>query len=538
MLIAEVVIPQMFTAYAEDLGYLENGLHHYQYFCEECDQAFTSAWGRLPRAISYYERGNRFYCPYCGKVHEKHAVCVKRKVQVPNKVRLSVKTYKDVIVLEVTSKTVEFQNLLRVFESSRKETFRFNISKQSVTFSRHNNGSEIESTEIGNPFKLEVFSKSILEYFQPYGLANSLQKAELSRILKVLREAVHGKLEKHLGHKVSSMFVSPGQYHGTFLLQIFNIAYRMLFPDAPNLPATYRQSLDTIQQYWRAKMIREYGFMDDIVILLKQQKTDFITAMTAVSSLPNTPVIRRILDGQPFEIGLLTEAFALCQNYDYAIRMFAGFKGIDPAQVYANGDMLQFLRAMTPVYGEVGIVRLVENAKEFNLWDCIRLYQQLNDGNRQALKTQRVKLGGLHDWMARRHRLQTHKNLKFNVPEHIVRRLSMQKDRLKFFLPGESIELLEAGAKLHNCVASYGQAMKDNTKWVVLVADDKGKLAACLEVEGKQLVQAKVDKNKPVSDDAKLNAEVLAWALGAKLEIKTNDLKVLTEFETSVLLTG
>ena len=58
----------------------------------------------------------------------------------------------------------------------------------------------------------------------------------------------------------------------------------------------------------------------------------------------------------------------------------------------------------------------------------------------------------------------------------------MQKDRMKFFLPKESLELLEAGTELHNCVASYGSDMKDNSKWIVLVADDKGKLAACLEV--------------------------------------------------------
>ena len=54
MLIAELVIPQMFTAYAEDLGYLKNGLHHYQYFCEVCDQAFSSAWGKIPGSMSQF----------------------------------------------------------------------------------------------------------------------------------------------------------------------------------------------------------------------------------------------------------------------------------------------------------------------------------------------------------------------------------------------------------------------------------------------------------------------------------------------------
>jgi hypothetical protein len=131
--------------------------------------------------------------------------------------------------------------------------------------------------------------------------------------------------------------------------------------------------------------------------------------------------------------------------------------------------------------------------------------------------------------MALVHRRQTHLNLKFSVPEHIVKRLSMQTERLRFFLPKESLELLEAGTELHNCVASYGEAMKNNRKWVVLVADDRGKLAACLEVQGKKLVQAKIDMNKPVASDAKLNAEVIAWAKETNIEISTKDLKLETE---------
>jgi len=78
--------------------------------------------------------------------------------------------------------------------------------------------------------------------------------------------------------------------------------------------------------------------------------------------------------------------------------------------------------------------------------------------------------------------------------------------------------------ELHNCVASYGAAMKDNKKWVVLVADDKGKLAACLEVQGKKLVQAKIDTNKKVSTNPKLNAEILEWAKKAGLKIDTSDI--------------
>lgn len=524
MLIAEVIIPQMFTAYAEDLGYLDNGLHHIQYFCEQCDQAFTSAWGRKTGCLNWCERGNYFYCPNCNTKHEKNVVYIKRQVQAPNKIRLSVKAHENVVILDASSNTVYFSDLLRVYSSKYKESFRFDLAKQTVLFTNYHNRYEIESLEIGNLFKLDVFNKSILRFFQPASLANSGQKSELNRLLKVLRENVHGKLEKHLGHRIPSMFVSPGRHHGTFLLPILNIAYRVQLPDAPNLATIYRERIDTIQRFWQGKMINDCSFMDEVI----KCKTDFVTALVKVKSLPDRPVVRKILSETPFEINLLTEAFALCQNYDYAIRLYSGFRNLSSERC-VNEDLLKFLRNMLPFYDEAGIVQLVETEKETELWDCIRLYQQLSVENREAIKTDHVRLRDLHDWMALRHRKQTHINLKFNVPDHIVRRLSMQTNQLKFFMPEESMQLLEAGVALHNCVASYGSAMKDNTKWVVLMADDKGKLAACLEVQGKKLVQAKLDKNRPISNDARLNAEVLAWAKEASLEIKTTDLKIETE---------
>lgn len=527
MLAAEVIIPQMFTAYAEDLGYLRNGLHHIQYLCESCGQAFTAAWGKKAHSMQSYEKGDIFHCPHCKKEHEKHVVRIDRDMLAPNEVRLSVKTYKDSVDLEVYATTVQFSDLLTVLKVKYKEVWRFHIPTQTVKLTRYENSRKTEWMEIGNPFDLSFLDKSILAFFQTYSLGNTNYRPELVRILKVLRAAVREKLERKLGHKVPSMHISSGQWYGVFLAPLFNIAYRLTFPDAPNLPAIYREPRKEIEHFWLLGAINDHWLMDEVIKLTKQ-KTDLVTALVTVYSLPNKPVVRGILGENPFETGLLTKAFSLCQNYDYALRLWAGFRRlrVSTKYIFLNDDLLQFLRKMHNIYGEAGVVQMVEHANEINLSDCMRLYEQLNDENRRAIKTERVSVSDLHDWMAHRHRLQTHVNLKFKVPEHIVKRLSMQTDRMQFFLPKESVELLEAGSALHNCVAAYGKSMKDNSRWVVLVADDKGKLAACLEVQGKDLVQAKIDKNRPASTDPKLNAEIIAWAKEAKLVIKTSDLKV------------
>ena len=525
MLAAEVIIPKMFTAYAEDMGYLENGLHHFQYFCEQCDQIFASAWGHIPGSLRWCERGSYFTCPNCGAKHHKNVVYVKREETTPNKMRLAVKVYESVVTFEVFSKTVKFSGYLRLFEWNYKEIFRFDIAKQTVLFSIYDNGSKKETIELGNPFKLDVFDKSILRFFRPNSLANSEQKSGLNHILRVLRETIHRKLEKHLKHKVSSMFVSSGQNYGTFLLPIFNIAFRVACPDAPNLPTIYREEPREIQQFWSKKALKDFDFMDNVIDLTRRKK-DFITALIACHSLPDKPFVRRLLIEDPFGGKMLAQAFALCQNYDCSIHLYRGLSKLKNRGMGDYEELFQFLQKMKPLYGETGLVRLVNEARELYTYDCINLYKQLNSENKKALKDEKVRLRDLHDWMSLRHQKQTHRNIKFSIPDHIIKRLSMQKDRLRFFLPKESFELLEAGHKLHNCVASYGTAMKDNQKWIVLVADDKGKLVACLEIKENELVQAKLDRNKPVSDNAELNNAILEWAKETNIEIKTPDIKV------------
>lgn len=558
-IIAELKIPQMFTAYAEDLGYIkDNGLHHYQYFCEECDQVFAAAWGKPPGALGYCERGSHFKCPYCGIEHQNNVAYIKQNEAVPWKVRLVVKEYKSVVIFEITCKTVIFFEYLRLHTGSHKETFRFDIAKQTVTFSCYENGEEIE---LGNPFNLHLFERSILRFFCANSLANSIQKSDLTWILKILRETVHRKLEAHLKHKISSMFVSAGTHWGSFILPLFNIAYRVACPDAPNLPAAYRSEIRAIWDFWNTKMvevkkgepgtlIHTFSGIDymDAVIAQTRRKKDFITALAAVHDLPDKPAVRRALADEPFNVKMLQMAFYLCQNYDHAIDLFNGLTQhrVIPDSTgihyrgYLNGcheELVKFLSVMKDIYGEAGLVRLANEPRDLQTRDCIRLYNQLNDENKKAFAAEKVRLRELHDWLSLRHKKQNHQNVRFSVPAHIVKRLSMQRERLSFFLPEESMQLLEAGHELHNCVGSYGRAMKNHELWIVLVADDRGKLVACLELNGagtppnttRELVQAKVDHNKPASSNALLNQAVIAWAKETNIKIVTTDIKVPKE---------
>ena len=556
MIISEVVIPRMFMAYAEQLGNTSDGLKHTQYYCGVCDQQFACAWGVSPGCISGYERGTRFHCPYCGIEHSKYVSYIKRHEECPSKVRLSLKTFKDLVILEVFYDAVYFDDVFGIrYRHNGKETFRFDIAKQTATFTSHYDKGTNAEIDMGNPFELDIFKESVLRFFTADSLAIANQKAELTGLLKLLRENIQSRMEKR--HKVKSLFVSSGTLRGMFLTPLKNIAFRLTFPDAPNLPAVYRDRLDDITGMWEKHLVTQYDFMDkateqarkginyttweehtvtqyDFVhkaMMQARKGSDFVTSVINSTGLPKTAAVRHEIAQNFFECGRLIAAFDLIKNYDYAMRFHAGLKSMSNVTrgTFYNKALFKFLHVILANYGENGLVTLVENAVEGNLGDCIRLYDQLNEESRLELITEHIRIRDLHDWMIIKHRRQLHTNIALNVPDHIVKRLSMQKEALKFFLPKESMELLEAGAKLHNCVASYGNAMKDHKKWIVLVADDKGKLAACLEVVGSKLVQAKLPNNRRVFNDTKLNADVIAWAIEANLEIDTDDVKLTSE---------
>jgi len=226
VIISEVVIPQMFTAYAEHIGRVQNYLNHKQYFCEECDQPFASAWGSSPGMNGGYERGTRFHCTYCGKEHSKYVAYIRRHEECPYKVRLSVKAFKDLVILDVFYEAVFFDDMFSVRSRKKgKETFRFDIAKQTATFSSYHEKctSSGGPISIGNPFELDVFRESVLRFFTADSLAIANQKPELVALLKLLRENVQSRMEKR--YKVKSLYVSPGTLRGMFLVPLQNIAF-------------------------------------------------------------------------------------------------------------------------------------------------------------------------------------------------------------------------------------------------------------------------------------------------------------------------
>lgn len=200
------------------------------------------------------------------------------------------------------------------------------------------------------------------------------------------------------------------------------------------------------------------------------------------------------------------------------------------AKRYYQEQGAEFWSTLEAMYDANALNWLLDNHKDNKvaLSDCIRLYNYLTTENQKLFFEKKPSISIVHDWLAEQGRRQKHEAISLNIPDHIRQRLTMQIDRLKFFLPEKSIELLELGNELKNCVLGYSPDVVAGRRAIVIMTDDRGKAIACLEVAKGELVQAKLYDNDPVYFDAKINKAIIDWAEKSNLAIKTRDVVIPT----------
>lgn len=521
--ITELVIKKMFSAYASEHGELQK-----QYFCESCSQKFSALWNLRSNALNpWINRGSSVLCPYCGKRHDRYIGYIRKNEYAPYEVKLSLFTYKHKVVLTVKYKAFCFTDLYKLKSCTGTEKFIFDvqsaISSLIKTVQFDHNDPETVSFPIDLTFKEELLSTSILQYFYYKSTANTIYRSQLIEFLRLLREEVTKKLSSKHKCKISSVYInSLGSDYGMFLMPLLNIANRMKFPMAGNLAMpSYRDNcviMPTIPKW--------AGISLDWTIRYKEgleAGKDKVTSMIEAVDLPNKDAVRRVVGTDFRNVSFLQIAFSLCGNYDLAIRFTQAFKKLHDD--LSKTRVISFLKEMLKVYSEQDIIQFMDKAVEYNLEDCMQLYEKLTVENKTKLLENRIRLRELHDWMAIEHKKQNHVNKDLKVPQHIIKRLAMQQDKLNFFLPRESVELLKVGHSLNNCVATYSDRMMQGKQWIVIGTDDKGKYTACLRVQNNELVEAKINRNKPVANDPAINQAVIEWAKQSKLVIKTDDVR-------------
>ena len=559
-------IPKLYSAYAVVLSEQMDcpsrpGNHpahtrRTQYYCKRCGTSFITTY-QYKGGLCYGYSGfsdSLVYCPNCGHRHDsfvrREHVFYFPPGDVWNTIAalsmdLTIVEMKTVVLLRVKTQTMKLvprekddtrEDTAKQF-GVRTEEFRFDIKRRTTTFTIMEGSHRTKSTsyEMGGPLDRRIFKDSLLAAIQTDNLSEEVHEGTNST-LKSLRDAIRRKWKQIHGYDIGSLFVGFGTVHGRLLFPIVNLAFRMLYPDAPNLPSWLNSSDTNFKHYCRNHFLADqeaapYADFDTV----RKAKTT-AEAVTRVFGLPDKPAVRRVLTDDFFAAPELVEVFKVTDNEDSALQIYEAMQEKrrrdtvrslyyestlpDITEAY---KLLAILREHYPVRS---IIAFLKRTDLEMLRDTYRLFVTLEPCRHPAFWATKPKPKELHDRLVEALRVQRAEGHALEVPEAIRRRFMMQLDSLRFFLPEHTKELVKASNTLHNCVRTYDDRVTSGECNIVFMADAKGKLTACLEVRHGALVQAKLKHNKPVSAKAAINRAVLEWANKAHLKIKTADVRV------------
>lgn len=508
MRIAQVIISEMFASYsATSEDYTPDELI---FRCSRCKHDFRILTPRKGMRMPVF-----INCPHCRTlicygISNDDNVWARHDKIVPATMCLHLYEYKDFVKLVVSGKGLSlaprgWREYWR--EVSYKEEFRFDTQRRKTTWTQ-GIGKTRRVRELCDPGKLvELGQESMLRYLYTHPSIAS-DKPEVLELLRTLREAVREKLEKRVGHKVSSFFCPAGTSAGWLLLPLGNIAYRMVFKDAANLPASMRK-LNTGSVPGVPWLNR---FPADFDVNIVRRAKDTVTGLITAANLPDTRSVRRALTEETFCLRRLVFLHQLFGRSDLAMQAFPLFGDHDNSvqRGYPLDDTLMRLKDF---YTDAEILRFLRRSSEYGVRDSLQMLDLLGEASYTELRQHPPKIRDLHDTLVALRNKERHPDYAFdNKTAPIRRRLAMQQDRIQFFLPECSRVLYDAGKTLHNCVGSYAQKVRKGETHIVLMSDDRGKLVACIEVMGGAIKQAKLDCNQPVHKKPEVNAEIIAWA--------------------------
>lgn len=470
-------------------------------------------------------------CPACSKHHmdfrRKEEICEVGTAYTPWAplgMQLTVKETRDCVILRAVTEVMAIDTEKDSYWSQVEE-FRFDVKHRRTTWTVKNMLTQGKtSCELGNPFDWSMLH-SALWHLRSSNLSRKYLR-QAGSLLQTMRKAIRRKWKELHGYDIGSLFVSYGRVYGRLLFPLMNIAYRLVYATAVNLPKWFGCDHYERQEVKNFLCVNAEMFRDLDCI---RQSNDSVQAVAKLFSLPETPLILGLLRMNVFQANYLRKLLMLVQDQNYLeeaaelIPDLAGYgqtNSFNPNYLPKVLDQLQTLKDATGRSGTDIMHYLRWVKKNYGISyvsDTVHMWGRLPQ--KDQLESRKVKLKKLHDWCVNRLTAIEEQGFPLKVPPEITKRLAMQMDQVKFFLPQHSRELIAGSRIFHNCVRTYANRVLDRKCQIVFMTDDRGKLVACLEIRGDKLVQAKLKFNKPVATDSAVNGAVVDWCnrVGLKL---------------------
>lgn len=510
-----------------------------------CEQSFNCYWPRnygsntVDTAYS-----DHFYCPVCGEEVDatKFTANASSNDRVPLTMELSIVERRGQldVVFKYDSVVIDgdFGQIMAGFKSKRTDIVRFDFKQREVRYIRRGLSRCGEETVI-EPFKDREYYwlKTPFAWIKAdYSCYLLHYRDELKTFCSILKKAYSKQLSKAVGYQIKG-FRQHGattSKFGMFASLFDNLIFRMAAPDGPSL------SSQLIEDYEYTRGVSNKGQMADILALTKAGQS-WIDACMQSLQITNASFVRRYVAKRPFlitQIMWFIEGFVTDINYKRRVFKFI-MDSLDhrPAERWLidgrhySSNLRDFCRLYRHQKGEAAAVRLVlANKNYYEMRDAAQMYFSLSRPQRKAFWATKIKAREIHDYlvaMDRKSRIE-------NIPVQNGKRYEMLTgafDGYEFSLPKETHALVDIGALLHNCVATYAGRVVNGDTAIVTVRKDN-KVVACIEVvpkfkEGRfnQIHQAKLFANGKVSKDLALNQAVIDWADHQKLAINCNDVR-------------
>lgn len=500
-----------------------------EYYCNRCGTYFKV--NRKMRSYSFsrsYDYGENYItCPECKTPHTLHSTLEYSNNLIPLQTKLFAYELKDSVKIIFKFYAPEWKNN-GVILSNFEEELVFKVKERETIF-KDVWGNYLK---LGNPLDLTFFNRSYLCKLVYNSVAKKYFK-QLTNFLKIVRNTIELKHKELHGFKLKSTYTPYDVKTGRIAFPLFNIAYRLIFTDSPNLD---RNSIRLVKRSKTSSYYeRLYGFnRTDVYIWSKVNVNAPYKYLMSVYGLIDNPTIRKILANDIFAVkklaGLqklkgdnnqLVKLYILLYKQSHLLKpdTYLGF-----TNRYIN-EIVEGLNVLKKHYELSSIIKFLENRGWGYVVDTVNMLNKLP--NKHYILSRKIKLKHLHDWCVNITDKLNHVDFSLEIPKKRQKSWTMKLDNLKFFMPTTSYELKKAGQKLKNCVGTYDKKCQKGVCNIVLVSNNDS-LIACLEVNrSRALIQAKLSCNKIVAKDNYINEKVLEWCRKAHVKPCTYDVKLI-----------
>ena len=553
MLIAELELPWLFNSIRCNIKQDKNNYvddQVFAHFCLNCHQVFVAKFGWTNAGMAQRWKGEYYTCPVCGEAaadnwetaHRYHSTVGRvdhTSVPVPRSMTLKLYEFKKHIRMQVNAPCISF-------DSQHPETIRYHNVTEHLTFDaetqktwfRQSGGIDyIETTEISNPVNRILLEKSLLRFLKRNCRAWREMKSQVAAFLRKLRETICKKIYEVKGYQMKAISIPGDKVSGLMVNPIRNMAWRLAVTDGPNLKEMLYYSGETRSQTYLNNLLSWADF-DDIMDACRAGKS-YPQAVLQAVGLPDTKSGRRLIANRPVYAVAAAKMTAPTGLDEHGRKQFCEsllnrwekwmkrdeISGWLSNRLFPSQKGFEFFKTAIREIGQSRALPLVTQLPSDELNDAAALFEELTPAEQLTVWKNSGSAKKIHDTCAELHWRHDHPDHNLEVPEHIINRLIMQKESLRFYLPKTYHELHAAGEELRNCVGGgYPAQMRDGACCIVLVADERGKLKVCIELRGDKILQAKLFKNRPVHEDRALYDKVMEWAKAKKLTPTTQDL--------------